>query len=941
MFVIIGLVLVLGAVVAGYAMHGGNFGVLIQPSELVILFGAALGSFLAANGLSNFTKAIKSVLGLLKPDPYTPVTYLDLLKMMYTLFNVARKEGLLGLEQHIETPDESEIIRNYPTFLSNHHAVCFFCDTMKVIGKIRELDGHTINQIAAGEVVERPSSVVKELLENAIDAGATQVTIEIRKAGRELIRIADNGCGMSHDDALLSLLRHATSKIRTAEDLLQVSTLGFRGEALASIASVSKLTMRTAEEDGIRIGIRSENGQVERLDPVGGTRGTEILVENLFYNTPARLKFLKSDATELGACIDIAGRLAVAHPQVSIRVVQGKLEVFSTPGQGDPYETLAHVWGRELVRSLAEIDAEVAGIRLRGFVSPPYVTKSSRSYQFFFVNGRSVKSRSLTVALDQAYRDLTPERRFAVVALSLSIDPSRIDINVSPTKSDVRFQHEGAAFEALKVAIRGGLMEHGMIPSAEAIATANSALALLQSASTSRFSGFASVQGASSGSSNSTSSGSTAYSVPSGEQASFSENAAMQNGVGNRGSSTFASNPTATGASEDQSVEKTYFVPLQHESRHGFGAKNWDRTQSNSFMNVDGGLEPHLFIHEQGGSESLQLEEALAVFGAPVEEQSGQVPFALDSLLSSLNHNGNDLLDRQLRTSEQFLERIPEPAHGHLPPSLTETMPNSSLAPHEAWPSEILIRESKSNESAASEGVAIEGVMTNSGASKCGDEDSFDVSHAQRTVSQRQPFRELLDDLRIIGQVQRTFIIAETRHGLAIIDQHVAHERVLYEWICGLKGYDSVHKRGGVERQTLLTPLTLHLDPRAAIMVREQLSEVERSGFELEPFGGESFLVRAVPSVLKNKDPLKILTKIVEELAEGTVHRRIPPTCEQVWAMAACKMAVKAGDLLSIAEMQKLIEDLALTENPYLCPHGRPITVTLDGHAILKLFKRA
>jgi DNA mismatch repair protein MutL len=586
------------------------------------------------------------------------------------------------------------------------------------ISKVRLLDAHTVNQIAAGEVVERPASVVKELVENAIDAGATKIDVELLESGKTLIRVSDNGCGMTLDDATQALQRHATSKINSAEDLLGVHTLGFRGEALPSIASVSHLTLSTADADGLRTVLKVDGSMVLEPSRTAGPKGTEVTVEELFYNTPARLKFLKSDTTELGACLEVVSKLAIGYPTVCFRVTHNGQEALKTSGSGDLLGAIADVWGREMARALAEIETDLAGLRLRGFVSPPHVTRPTRAYQYLYVNGRPVRTRTLTAAVDQAYRDLTPEKRFPLLVLMIDVDPARVDVNVSPTKSEVKFQNEGQAFDGLRIAIKSALMEHGMMPSAAGVAAANEAL-----------------------------------------------NSIFQ------------------------------------------------QAQSSEYPNTS----------------------------TPQYLSAG------------------------------FLIQAPLPASGIEAPTVK---------------------------------------------------------------SERYPFGNLLEGLRVIGQAMKTFIVAETSSGIVIVDQHVAHERILYEYLCGLKGASAI------EKQALLVPQTLHLDKRSAVLLREKLDEVIRVGFDLEPFGGESYVVRAVPAAIRNKDPLKILRDLVDELVDSSVTRRLVPTREQIWITSACHMAVKAGDPLSHAEMEKLIVDLATTENPYMCPHGRPITITLGVNELLRKFHR-
>lgn len=597
-----------------------------------------------------------------------------------------------------------------------------------VASRIQLLDPTTINQIAAGEVVERPAAAVKELVENALDAAATRIEIELRGAGRELIRVSDNGCGMSAEEARMSLLRHATSKIRTLEDLNGVMSLGFRGEAIPSIGSVSRMTISTAPEDGMRFVIRIEGGELLSDTAESGPKGTTITVEDLFYNTPARLKFLKSDTTEVGQIVEFVMKFAIAYPAVAFTLTHNDQKVLQTSGSGDQLEAISDVWGRDTARSMVPVNASLGVLRLTGFVSPPHITKPTRSLQYLYVNGRPMKSRTLTVALDQAFRDLTPERRFPLVALNLEIEPDQIDVNVSPTKSEVRFQREGVAFEALRVCIREALLAHGMMPSAAQIALANQAI--------------------------------REASAPSGP--SFELSFAAQAPLGG----------TSTPLTDNAVVDQTRV-------------------------------------------------EMPAVFAAAPDLAQGAMPYI-----------------------------------------------------------------------------------------------------------------RLLDDLRIIGQAMNTFIIAETRHGLIVVDQHVAHERIIYEYLCGLK------RSTMIEKQALLVPQTLHIDRRAALMLSERLDEIHSVGFELEPFGGDAYVIRAVPAALRSKDPVRYLKDLIDELVESSVTRKLVPTREQIWIMSSCKMAVKAGDPLSHAEMEKLLVDLATTENPYHCPHGRPITATLTHDDLLRLFKR-
>lgn len=582
-------------------------------------------------------------------------------------------------------------------------------------GRIRLLDALTVNQIAAGEVVERPSAALKELIENALDAGATRIQVEIEGAGRELLSVEDDGCGMTPEEVRAALQRHATSKIARASDLSGVETYGFRGEALPAIAAVARVEISTGTGDGARRLLKIEGGEILADQAASGPAGTRIVARDLFHNTPARLKFLKSDGSETSACIEACSRAALARPDVAFMVRSRGKTAIQTSGSGDLMDALGAVWGRECARALAAVDRFGGGARVRGFVSPPHYTRPTRSQQWIFVNGRPIRSRSLTAAIDAASRELTPERRFLVACLMIECDPATLDVNVSPTKSEVKFRDDRAVFDAVRRAIRDALMETGMVPRLGGLMAAQAALA---------------------------------------------------------------------------------------EARPSAG--------------------PFL---------------------------AGPTPGA-----------------------------APDLAPGH---ALQEA--GSSLAP----PSEA--------------------------------------------PSARLP--DLMQGLKILGQFDQTFILAENDHSLLVIDQHVAHERILYEMLKATRG------ASGPPRQKLLEPVALNLAPHVFDAVKDRLGDLAEAGFELEAFGSESVLVRAVPSVSKRVDPVALLRDILSEMAEGT-DSGPGDARDEIFILCSCKMAIKAGDRMGAAEMERLVEDLAKTENPYLCPHGRPITIMLPKGDLRRRFHR-
>jgi len=643
---------------------------------------------------------------------------------------------------------------------------------------IRTLDEQLVNRIAAGEVVERPAAALKELIENALDAGAMRIEIEAEMGGRRLIRVRDDGIGMTRTDALNALQRHATSKIASDADLMRIATLGFRGEALPSIASVSRMDILTrAFEEDTGTHIVVEGGAVKTVEEVGAPIGTTVTVRDLFYNVPARLKFLKSVPTELGHIIETVTRYAFAYPDVSFRLVHERQELIFTPGNGDLLTAAASIWGRETVQGMVQVDYERDSIRVWGLIAPPHQTRPTRQHQYFFVNLRPVRNKTLTAALDEAYKTLTPEKRYPACILLVGIDPRQVDVNVHPAKIEVRFQREQAVFEAVVNAIRAALLQHGMIPSA----------------------------------------------LP---------------------------------PSESRGQAITPARPPDAETIHQI-------------------------LMQRAGLAPAESSESPAHPEPPV-----------------------DASETPARPAPVETPARPEPLGG-----ADETPARPTVDPFAEMASRVLTTPAPADETPP-------------------------LLETEPLQTAHLPFAHLLDDLYILGQVSNTYIVASTRQGLVLIDQHVAHERVLYEQLC--------YKRGAlpIPKQHLLTPETLQLSRRDALLLREKLPELEAIGFELEPFGVDTYLIRAVPAALKG-DPVQTLRDIIDDLVELSVSKRLPVAREQIWITTACKLAVKAGDPLSMPEMRKLIEDLARTENPYLCPHGRPITIILTWQEIERKFKRS
>lgn len=612
----------------------------------------------------------------------------------------------------------------------------------KSASRINVLDEHTANRIAAGEVVERPASVVKELVENSIDSGATQITVTLEQGGRDLIKVVDNGCGMTREDAVLSLQRHATSKITNADDLAAISTLGFRGEALPSIASVSRLeivTKHESEPNGVRLEV--EAGTVSNLESVGAPGGTSITVASLFFNTPARMKFLKSAQTELSHVTEQFGWFAMAYPGIHFRLLHNSREVVASPASGVMLNSIAQVMGKDVAKQMARIEHESPTLRVYGYVSSPSLTRINRRDQIFFVNGRPIKSRTIGHAVDQAYRGLVHPGRYPVVVVFIETVPELVDVNVHPSKSEVKFSNEqevhGAVYKAVNAALMEGAAAQSVSPSADRPA-----------------------------------------------------------------------------------------VPLH--------------------LRPD---EPHYRQGDISGSSSMDLaafQQALAQRREQAIAGEGADPFVWRQGMGVP------------------MEESPVP------------------------------------------------------------EADFD---AVRTVALR--------GVRIIGQARNTYIVAECEDGVLIIDQHVAHERVIFDRLVKSESDQ------GPAIQGLVVPASISLSARESAVVEKRLAEIRKAGFDLEAFGANTFVMRGAPALVKSQDAEAVLRDMIQELVDLSVAGHLLVKPDQVLITAACKLAVKAGDPLQPDEMTRLIEDLLKCENPFVCPHGRPVIISLSNWELDRKFQRA
>jgi DNA mismatch repair protein MutL len=679
------------------------------------------------------------------------------------------------------------------------------------MGRIHVLPEHVANKIAAGEVVERPASVVKELLENALDAGATRIKINVEGGGKKLIQITDNGCGMVRDDALLAFERHATSKIKDAEDLLSVATLGFRGEALPSIASVSRLRLETraAVESAERVAagtiIEINGGKIARVEEAGLPDGTSITVRDLFFNTPARKKFLKAESTELSHIASLVTHYALAHPEKHFELHSASHAMLVAPPVAGYSERVYQVFGKETLDQLIPVaavqplehvglpqpppwrrketndanedsatSADPGKMRLHGFVSKPEIQKLNRNSIFVFVNGRLIRDRLIQHGLTEAYRNVIPPTVYPVVLLFLEMPPGELDVNVHPSKTEVRFRQSTVMHDFVRDTVRAALMKARPVPQftteIHAHATASSGL--------------------------------------------------------------------TPGARE-------WEPPSDLASGSGAPARPFYEPAGGAGFALQAPVAPPI-------SARFQFEGGIAV------EANAAIPVA-----------------RGLES--RFADSIPD------------TIPDNGCAP---------------------------------------------ALDAPENASDEDPTLAALSTLRPLGQIRNSFILAVNEDGLWIVDQHVAHERVLFERILKQRAAQKV------ESQRLLMPIVLELSPAQQAIFTEIADELQHNGFEAEPFGARSVAVKVAPAGVDAAAVEHMLHELLDQISREEQSLNLEKIRARIAASIACHAAIKVNMPLEQNKMDWLLAELAKTDHPMSCPHGRPVVLRYSVKDIQKAFKR-
>ncbi|CAH1195128.1 DNA mismatch repair protein MutL [Paenibacillus plantiphilus] len=692
------------------------------------------------------------------------------------------------------------------------------------MGKIQVLDEQLANQIAAGEVVERPSSVVKELVENAIDAGSSTIDVVIEEGGLTLIRVTDNGQGIDAEDIGTAFFRHATSKIASSKDLFRIASLGFRGEALPSIAAVARVEcVSSSETTGLGRRYVIEGGVVKKDEEANAPQGTDVSVRDLFFNTPARLKYMKTIQTEIGHIADYVNRLALAHPGIAFTLRHNNSQLLRTIGNGDRVQAFAAIYGTSAAKAMLPVEGEHPDYDLSGYISKPEQTRANRNGITVVVNGRYIRSFVINQAIMQAYHTLLPINRYPLVVLELGMHPSLLDVNVHPSKMEVRFSKEAELREFVEQSLAKALGKQRHIPG-----------------------------------------------------------------------------PAASERSK----------PLFVQDRISFH-------QAEPNMTMPPSAAPSL---------SQSLTPLTKSFSAP----SNTVPSGGSGAAGKREGKPSYTPDWQSNRDV-------------IPKDATELLYAPPKQPAHSASGADVVRETAAGQSQDSMGHTSAGSENNGAGSEANDaaaqQEARQADHEPINSSNRE--EELVNDsnhsfpeLYWIGQLHGTYIVAQNEEGLYLIDQHAAHERINYEY------YVEKFGRPQQASQQLLVPITLEFTASEASTLRGRLPLIEEAGIELEPFGPQTFLVRAYPEWLPQGDEQAVIEEMMEWLLGERGAVDIGKLREKSAIMCSCKASIKANDRLTREEGEGLLQRLSRCIQPYTCPHGRPILVHMSTYQLEKMFKR-
>ena len=704
------------------------------------------------------------------------------------------------------------------------------------MSNIHVLDQITIDKIAAGEVIERPASVVKELVENAIDAGSGSVTVEIKEGGISYMRIADNGCGIARDDVQNAFLRHSTSKIRAAEDLEHIASLGFRGEALSSIAAVSQVEMITKTKEQL-LGTRYQiaGGKEEELEDTGASDGTTFLIRQLFYNVPARRKFLKTPITEASHVGDLMTRLALSHPEISFQFINNGQSRLHTSGNGNLKDVIYHVYGREITANLIPLEYKNNGLSLSGYIGAPLISRGNRNFENYFINGRYVKSNIIYRAIEDAYKDFSMQHKFPFTVFHITIDGEHVDVNVHPTKMELRFNNQQEVYNTLYEAIDSALHGRELIPKVTL---------------------------------------------------------------------------------DEPKVPRAEAVPVTKEKQ------NFRTTGSSvSFASTAGNMTKQTAQSEMWAEVQTPVKQKTKI--PPKEERN--LDYFMEQMKKRVTSYHQQNSSAEVKSRSDIFK--PERQADRIREAVSQYKATARDAKKQEFPKKTDVTPE------------IPGTAKTTAEKATANGQGIDIK-ANEKPEQMDLFEDrFLDkerkaDYTLIGQIFDTYWLVQFENSLYIIDQHAAHERVLYE-----RTLREMKKREFTS-QMISPPIILNLTMQEAELLRQYMDRFTRIGFEFEEFGQDSFAVRSVPDNLFSIAKKDLLLEMIDHLSDELNRNQPSDLIDEKIASMSCKAAVKGNMSLSAVEVDTLIGELLLLDNPYHCPHGRPTIISMTKRELEKKFKR-
>ena len=712
------------------------------------------------------------------------------------------------------------------------------------MGNIVLLDDLTINKIAAGEVIERPASVIKEMIENSIDAGATNITVEIKNGGISYIKITDDGKGIAQDDLEIAFERHATSKIRSADDLDTVTSMGFRGEALASIAAIAnvELTSKTKEQDiGYKVVV--EAGNVLEKEEAGCRTGTTIIVRNLFFNTPVRYKFLKKDYTESGYIEDVITRIALVNPNIAIKLINTGKTVIQTNGNGDLKSVIYSIYGKDISNGIMEVSYQYEDIKITGVIGKPEIARSNRSNQLFFVNKRYIKDKTLTAATEQAYKGLIPIGKFGFVVLNLEMSPAKVDVNVHPAKLEVRFQEENTVFQAIYHAIKDTLLKSELVAKTEKT---------------------------------------------------------EKDSIVDRRTASF-----------EERLKNLREAKKENQSGGLFAFRKQNEKQIEKYTDEESKIKTNI-LEDVYNNQKLENEQTIQQPTLEKLENKEKIttgdPVDTSDVLEQLK-NLKDKMQNELKTDKVTANKVQDVQEEYKLENKQQDFNEMYTKMFGTAP--IIENQDDKKE----EQKAVDIIKDN-------------VSMFETEEEFKKPI------YKFIGIVFKTYIILEIENEMYILDQHAAHERIMYE-----KVKENYYSDIAKDSQMLLLPDVVTLTHKEMDVAKENKEMFEQAGFYFEEFGENTIKLTGVPTVCIDLDTKELFLETLDEI--NTVARTAKQEKEEKFiATVACKAAVKANMALTREEVEKLMEQLLKLPNPFTCPHGRPTVIKMTKYDIERKFAR-